>query len=165
LKRVIVGLLFILIGGGVLSWGSRATSKLSASKNWPTVRGTVVSSKVVEDSTFGRGGKSNVIYHTDVSYRFSVNGETYESNVFSLGAPKSFVDRSDAEKVLAAYAVRREVTVYHEPGNPVRSSLEVGAVPQDFGLMTLSSGMFLLIGLMLFMSGALGWARSELVGR
>ena len=125
----------------------------------------MVSSKIVEDRTIGSGGKSNVIYHSDVSYRFSVNGETYESNVFSFGAPKPFVDRSEAERVLAAYQVGREVTVYHEPGNPVRSSLELGAVPQDFGIMTLSSGMFLLIGLMLFISGALGWARSELVGK
>jgi hypothetical protein len=79
--------------------------------------------------------------------------------------PKSFSDRAGAEKVVVAHPVGREVTVYHEPGNPARSSLEPGAVPQDLGLMTLTSGMFLLIGLMLFISGALGWARSELVGK
>lgn len=104
-------------------------------------------------------------YHADVGYRFSVNGGMYESNVFSLGMPKSYADRAGAEKVIVAHPVDREVTVYYEPGNPARSSLEPGAVPQDLGLMTLTSGMFLLIGLMLFISGALGWARSELVGK
>ncbi len=105
-----------------------------------------------------------MLHRADVHYRFTVNGELYESNVFVLGVPESFADRADAAKIVAAHPVGGGVTVYHEPGNPARSSLEPSAVPQEFGLLTLTSAMFLLIGLMLFISGALGWARSELVG-
>ncbi|MEO8575960.1 MAG: DUF3592 domain-containing protein [Gemmatimonadales bacterium] len=156
MKRLIIGLLFILIGGGVISWGSRATTKVATSKSWPTVRGTVLSSSVVVE---GRR------YEADVHYRFIMNGERYESNVLVLGAPKSFADRSLAEKALAVYPKGSEVTVYYEPGNPARSTLEHGLATQNLGVTTLTGGVFLLLGLLLSISGALGWARSELVGR
>lgn len=165
MKRLIIGLLFILLGGGVVSSGARATTKVATSNSWPTVRGTVLSSKVVVDSAGLRSSNKSMRYEADVHYRFTMNGERYESNVLVLEAPKSFADRNLAEKALAAYPKGNEVTVYYEPGNPARSTLEHGGATQNLGVMTLAGGMFLLIGLMLSISGALGWARSELVGR
>jgi Protein of unknown function (DUF3592) len=166
LKRLIIGLLFIVIGGGLISSSSRSTSKVSATKAWPTAEGTVLSSEVAVDTIKLTGGRLSEQYRADVRYRFLVDGGRYESNVFVLGPPKSFADRAEAEKVVEAHPAGGPVTVHYEPGNPARSALEHGGtIPQAFGLMTLTAGMFLLIGLLLAISGALGWARSELVGR
>ena len=167
MKRLIIGLLFIVIGGGLISWSSRSTSKVSATNAWPTVQGTVLSSEIAVDTTRRlSGGRFNEQYRADVRYRFLVDGETYESNVFVLGLPKSFANRAEAEKIVEAHPAGGAVTIHHEPGNPARSTLEPGGtIPEAFGLMTLTAGMFLLIGLLLAISGALGWARSELVGR
>ena len=166
MKRLIIGLMFIVIGGGLISWSSRSTSKMSATSVWPTAQGTVLSSEVAVDTTILTGGRLSEQYRADVRYRFLVDGETYESNVFVLGLPKSFADRTEAEKVVEAHPAGDTVTVHFEPGNPARSALEHGGtIPEAFGLMTLTAGIFLLIGLLLAISGALGWARSELVGR
>ena len=94
MKRLIFGLLFMLIGGGVVSWGSRATSKVSATRNWPTVSGTVLSSDVVVDSAGPQSAGGSIRYDTEARYRFTVNGQRYESNVVVLGAAKSFTDRT-----------------------------------------------------------------------
>lgn len=165
MKRLIIGLLFILIGGGVVSWSSRATTKVAASKSWPTVHGTIVSSGVVVDSAGLRTANKSPRYEADVHYRFMMNGERYESNVLVLGAPKSFSDSNLAAKALAAYPKGSDVTVHYEPENPARSTLEHGIETQNLGVTTLTGGVFLLLGLLLSISGALGWARSELVGR
>ena len=166
LKRLIIGLLFIVIGGGLISWSSRSTSKVSATNAWPTVQGTVLSSEVAVDTTRLSGGRFSEQYRADLRYGFLVDGETYESNVLVLGVPKSFANRAEAEKIVEAHPAGGAVTIHHEPGNPARSALEPGGtIREAFGLMTLTAGMFLLIGLLLAISGALGWARSELVGR
>jgi len=166
LKRLIIGLLFIVIGGGVISWSSRSTSKVSATNAWPTAQGTVLSSDITVDTTRLSGGRFSEQYRADVRYRFLVDGERYESNVFVLGLPKSFADRAEAEKIVEAHPAGSTVTVHYQPGNPARSSLEPGGtIPEAIGLMTLTGGMFLLMGLLLAIAGALGWARSELVGR
>jgi hypothetical protein len=164
MKRVIIGLLFMLIGGAVISWSSRATTKIPTSKTWPTTRGTVLSSAVVVDST-SPGGSNKDRYEADVRYRFAVNGQTYESNVIVPGVPKSFADRTMADKALGAYPKDGDVTVYYDPANPARSVLEHGSPTQNIGLTTLTGSMFLLMGLLLSIAGALGWARSELIGR
>lgn len=111
------------------------------------------------------GGSYRIRYRPDIRYRFMVNGENYESNVFTFGAPKSFAQRAEAEGVVAAHPEGSDVTVYYEPGNPARSGLEPGSVPRGFGMFAMLSSTFVLIGVLLFMSGAIGWARSELVGR
>lgn len=166
LKRLIIGLMLIVIGGGLVSWSSRSTSRVSATSAWPTAQGTVLSSDVAVDTTRLSGGRFSEEYRADIRYRFLVDGETYESNVFVLGLPKSFADRAEAEKIVEAHPAGGAVTVHYEPGNPARSALERGGtIPQAFGLMTLTAGILLLIGLLLAISGALGWARSELVGR
>ena len=155
----------MFIGGGVISAGSRVTTKVAASKSWPTASGTILSTAVVPDSSVFQSGTGNIRYDADVRDRFMINGDRYESNVGVLGAAKSFTDSGAAAKALEAYPKGSNVTVYYEPGNPARSTLEHGTATQNIGVTTLTGGMFLLIGLLLAISGAIGWARSELLGR
>ena len=155
----------MFIGGGVISWGSRVTTKVATSKSWPAVSGTILSAAVIPDSSAFQSGAGNIRYDVDVRYRFIVNGDRYESIVIILGAAKTFADSGSAAKALEAYPTGSDVTVYYEPGNPARSTLEHGTGTQGIGMTTLTGGMFLLIGLLLAISGAIGWARSELVGR
>ncbi len=165
-KRVIIGLLLTLFGGGIVSWGSRPTLKSAPGTGWSTVSGTVLLSRVVDDTIRDRDGTTTVYHQADVRYRFVVNGASYESNVFIHGGAKSFADKAQAEKLIAARPVGGALLVYYDPANPARSSLELPrTTAQDIGIPTLTGGLFVLIGMMLFISGAIGWARSELIGR
>ena len=149
--------------GMILQWSTRTATTITESKNWPTAQGTVISSRAPRDSSRVRGGGYNHYYTVDVTYRYLVNGASYQSNVFVFGVPKSLPDSVEAQRVVAAHPVNGSVTVYYDPSDPSRSCLEPGNVPQQFGLLTLMSGAFLLIGLLLLISGGISVARSRLV--
>ena len=149
--------------GIMLQWSTRTATTIKDSKNWPTVQGTVISSQSLRDSSRIKGGGYTHYHTVDVTYKYLVNGSSYQSNVFVFGVPKSFSDSAEAQRVVAAHPVNGNVTVYYDPADPGRSCLEPGTVPKQFGLITLMSGGFLLVGLLLLMSGGFSVARSRLV--
>jgi hypothetical protein len=149
--------------GIMLQWSTRTAASIKDSKAWPTAQGTVISSQALSDSSRIKGGGYNHYYTVDVTYKYLVNGNSYQSNVFVFGIPKSFADSAEAQSVVAAHPVNGNVTVYYDPADPGRSCLEPGTVPPQFGLITLMSGGFLLVGLLLLISGGFSVARSRLV--
>lgn len=149
--------------GILMGWSMRTARRISDSKNWPTVQGTVISSQSLRDSSRIKGGGYNHYYTVNVTYRYSVNGGTYQSNVFVFGVAKSFPDSAQAQSVVTAHPVNGPVTVYYDPSDPSSACLEPGKVPEQFGLLTLMSGGLLLVGLLLLISGGVSVARSRLV--
>ena len=65
------------------------------------------------------------MYHAQVSYLFSVQGQEYLGEIISLG-DYSTSDPGNAEKVIARYPLGKTVRVYYEPGKPEKSVLEPG---------------------------------------
>ena len=76
---LIVGGVFAALGLLVTVWGFSTLSRAKASKSWPSVEGTVLSSEVTEDrdtTTSSRGRRrESVTYGAEVSYQYAVPPE------------------------------------------------------------------------------------------
>jgi len=109
----------LAIGLLVLAWGAHNLIQAGASRNWPSVQGTVVRSSVT--STSSRTSSSE--YTPKVEYNYEVDGKEYRNNRISF-APKSTSSRSEAESIAGKYAPGKTLPVYYAPGDPKRSVLE-----------------------------------------
>lgn len=144
--------IFLIIGvilGGFLLW--QVLKGLKA-KNWPTVPGRVLASRVTTSVSYDDGHRSTT-YGAEVSYHFEVDGLEY------TGDRRSFADYSSssirrAEKIVAKYMPGTEVTVYYRPDEPEESVLEPGT-NMVMVLFLLLPAIFLVVGV-LGLLGVLG---------
>jgi hypothetical protein len=95
-----------------------------ASRAWPSITGTILSSNVVAGRRPGRNGVS---YHPSVMYEYHVNGQRYMGNRISFGAQVGTGISSWAQNKLAQYPVGASVAVHYNPLNPADAVLESGA--------------------------------------
>lgn len=153
MKRILVGLVAVGIGGALVFWTHNTTSRIRASASWPTTAGEVVRSSVVVDSSRIRGGGYNLSYRADVRYRYEVAAKNFESSTFTFGVQRSFVERTQAESEVALYPVGRNVQVYFDRSEPATSCLLPGTVPPDFDILMWMSLGFLVAGVASVSSG------------
>ena len=68
------GLVFICIGGAIISFAMKMTAKARESLSWPSTDGEIAHSAVLYqmDTTATTNGAPT--YKADVSYRYKVNG-------------------------------------------------------------------------------------------
>ena len=116
-------LLGIAMGIGLMVGGAWFERKGIVSRHWPTVDGTVVTSRLVS-----RRG-----WHADVRYEYSVAGILHRNNSVSLDV------FSTARGEVARYEVGRHVAVHYDPADPGSSILEPGG---HGGLVGLLGGLF-----------------------
>ena len=96
-----------------------------SSKTWPSVTGTITSSRVISgNKSSGRGHSrtSAVHYEIRVTYRYPVDGMYFTGNRIKIN-PDSTTIRKFAEEELLSYPVGKTVTVYYDPENPEKSVL------------------------------------------
>jgi hypothetical protein len=88
------------------------------SQSWPTVTGTIITSKL--DSRSGR--------YARIEYEYVVDDDKYVSDnlAFGLGSKGG---RDVALGMLAAHPVGKKVTVYYKPRSPKAACLYPGVVP------------------------------------
>ena len=102
-------------------------SKLSSSRNWPATEGKVISSSVQElrqtNQMLINEGASNFEYKVNVQYEYSVNGQSYTSNVVFAGLPTIFDGKADADNIVAKYEGDKTIEVFYEPNNPQNAAL------------------------------------------
>jgi len=89
----------------------------SASKYWPSVVGTVVSSAVEQ-----RNPKNKKIYSAAVRYSYSVGGKEYQADRI-FWAPNEGPEEKMAA-VVAAYPVGKDIWVQHDRKDPAKAVLE-----------------------------------------
>jgi len=144
--------LFVLLCGlgiALIHLVSTRMLEKMAERQWPTVKGLVVSSEVSQTR-----GLQPVI-----RYRYELNGQTYFGTTdLRLPAFGGRVNRLEAsEAVVEYYHPGREVVVHYDPLNPSNSSLRVGPTWDLY--MKLSLGVFLLL------MGTAGITTGILLGR
>lgn len=120
-KRLIVLLLALFACSTTIGYFSAAhLSQLRAMRDWPTVTGTVIESRIV-------GEKAIVPY---VVYSYDLNSNPH-LGTSDLGTP-AFGNKSkrlnEAETLIADYPVGTRVEVHYDPVDP-RDSYIVSAVP------------------------------------
>jgi hypothetical protein len=112
-----------------------------ASNKWPTVEGTIISSKIAEDDEG---------YKPLITFSYNVFGEEMTSSVIQpLHLVSIPIDPiKTAETKAAKYPTGKTVSVYYKPDNPKKAVLEPGINRDTYFLLAV--GLFFLIGGLVF---------------
>ncbi len=102
---IVVALVCVAVCFIVLS----AMKKKKAAQAWPSVPGTVTSSRVQQ-----KEDESDAV----VTYSYAVNGKDYQGN--RVG----FFSRDTAQQVVSRYPSGKQVEVFYDPANPSSAVLE-----------------------------------------
>lgn len=122
--------------------------------SWPETQGTVVSA-TVKTHTSRRGSQSVGQrdrlreYYPSITYRWTVNGQTYTGSQYQIGANADSYYRAEREKAeaeVAKYPAGTAIPVYYDPDAPSTAVLvrDVSAgvyVPLPVGLVMLALGV------------------------
>jgi hypothetical protein len=93
-------------------------ARARASMAWPTVPGVVETSKVEE-----RWSKSGTFYKLALSYRYDVDGNSYEGDTVEFG-PARVTAQELIEGLAQKYPAGQKVTVHYDPDDPATAVLE-----------------------------------------
>jgi hypothetical protein len=123
---VIQGVLFFVACGLVagLSLLSDLASALAAAR-WPTVAGSVITSRVESRRELvpGGGNRTTVVWSPLVEYVYRVGERDYHGARIGFG-PAVSAGRDLAESIIARYPASTTVTVHYDPANPSQATLE-----------------------------------------
>lgn len=123
---------------GLIVASSLMRRRIEAASSWPRTSATVLSSQV---RSTRRGGA-----WPDIRYRYSVQGEAYESSTYCIGGMSSDV-RSEAEAVVAVHPPGSTLEVRYDPEKPSFAIIETGGQP----------GRYLAVGVVLALGALAIW--------
>ncbi len=126
------GVVLMLIGLAVLSFGARQVLKARASEQWPSVPGVVTSAEMSVNSSSG-SDSSGPTYGAEVLYEYEAEGEQRVGDRVEFGEVATG-DPADAQSVLDRYPVGAEIAVFVNPEDPLDSVLEPGISASTFFL-------------------------------
>lgn len=148
LKNIFFAIVFLIAGIGMSLYGITLVKDARESSSWPTVQGTVMSSKVVsERHTTGTGSKrrTSTVHGADVRYKYIVGSHQYSSNRISFGDYKSG-SKKRAQKIADRYSRGTTVTVHYDPNSPGDAVIETGTSWSSFILLG-SGFIFFIVGI------------------
>jgi len=124
------------VGLGVLAWGLWRVLVAARTRSWPTVPGTIVSSRVTQRAApvveqpdapgRPRRPMPDTLYKAEVIYRYGVEGRTYEAANVTLENLETSAE-GYARGIVERYRQGAPVTVSYDPARPERAVLEPGA--------------------------------------
>lgn len=137
------GLVFILIGGGLLYvLVIHTTLKEIAASRWTQVPCEILSSRVERHS----GSKSST-YSVEIRYRYDYKGRSYKGTRYNFDTGNSS-SRGWREAAVEKFPPGLKTLCYVDPEDPTEAVLSVTPSPDRwFGLIP---GVFLLVGLFIF---------------
>ena len=108
-------------GTGLAIYGLILRDRGESTLRWPSVRGKVYASRVVEEKS--RDGDNDTMYRPEIRYEYVVDGKEFAAKRLGL-EEKSASWRSYADGVVSRFPVGREVEIFYNPGNPGEALLE-----------------------------------------
>lgn len=154
-----MGVIGILAGLSFFFFLTGELRSILECRNWPTVPGVIISSKVVETDRMetntrpgGKGMISRFVYLPTVAYNYTVEGKKYLSNkVFLWMDAEDFHKPKNAWEIVDRYPVGKEVTVYYNPDNIGEAVLETKirfthVVFPGIGILFILLGLWALFG-------------------
>jgi uncharacterized membrane protein YidH (DUF202 family) len=141
LREKVLGVIFILVGIGVMIYGYSQYSQAKQSQFWETVSGSIISSKIVS----GKNSDNEVFYKPKIKYKYSIAGVTYRSDRIFFGDPLEQTSAAMPAKYVSMFPANAVVTVYYNPFNPAKSVLLPGETTYAKSTLILST-IFILIG-------------------
>ena len=141
-----------LIGLALTCFGIYFIALGSAAVTWAEAEGRVVSTLIRTDTSVTSDATQAQIeasrrYYPEITYRWSVNGESYSGSIYQLGTTsKKYKSRTDAQAAAAKYPDGSALAVYYDPKQPSQAVLNraVSAgvfVPLPIGLLLLAVGL------------------------
>jgi hypothetical protein len=103
-------------------------------RNWPSVPGSITSSRVQEHESMDSHGRTSVTYRPVIKYAYAVAGTQYDGERIGNGVYPGFTPwgARRMEKPFPRYA---KVPVYYNPANPARSILMRTRLANDVGFV------------------------------
>jgi hypothetical protein len=131
-----------LIAVGVLFMYKAVQGRMKSkqAQAWPTVKGRVKTSEVVEDRFRNATGKATIAFVPEVVYEYTVAGQTYTGNSVIFG--ETSYDYLTASRICEKFAVDTSPKVYYNPSNHSESVLAPKATE---GLRSLIPGIFFIV--------------------
>ncbi len=131
----------VVIGQGLSTFNTGM-----ASSTWPHVTGKMVRASVrtqgtVEQNSY-RNRPTSPTYYPEVTYEYTVNGQTYQSTRFTA-QDSGYSTSLEAFNAIDQVNGKDGLTVYYNPGNPKDAMLKPGVSGNSYG--SLFVGILLLI--------------------
>ena len=142
---------FVALGGFFLSKAINSRLQTKRASNWPSVKGKVVSSEVLEDRFRNPTGKATIAFIPAVEFEYNVNGVKYKGSKVTFGS--TTYDYIIASKICDKFAVESTPDVFYNPSNPAESVL---APKSTEGQRSVIPGVFFIItGILIGLVGIL----------
>jgi hypothetical protein len=131
---LLIGTLLICAGGWVTyQIGKPILDNAQASAHWPSVRGTIQTSRVAES----RGSKGRRNYTAEVQYIYTVGDRSYSGNTVWFGDTFKSSSSSQARETVQQFRPGSKVPVYHDPERPAVAVLQPGVFRSSYVLYSL----------------------------
>lgn len=153
--RIVVALLLLigsifLIRSGWLEFqaGSEFFENAKASADWPSVKGKILSSKVIKNDS---QDKSKATYRAAVEYEYVIGREKYTSDNLAFGQSHE-VSMGTASATVKDFPEERIVKVFYNPQKPSVATLKPGGItasgipPAWVGILYMLLGGLMLLG-------------------
>jgi hypothetical protein len=141
----LVSLVFIAIGGAMISFAIRLTGRARQSLSWPSTEGEIAHSAVLYQTETTATTSNAGTYKADISYRYKVRGVNYSSSRISL-LDFSSSTAGRAESLVRNYPDKSTVRVYYNPADSSECVLEPGGAG-GINLLFALGGIFAAAGL------------------
>jgi hypothetical protein len=141
-------LIFVAFCTGISIYAARLFATGRRSRTWPSVQGTITTSRVEKASLSG-GSNSNTPILL-LTYSYDVNGKAYTGQRIAF-APSGWFSLGSARQLHTKYPKGDQVTVFYSPAEPSLSTLVVG-VPGHLWTFFLIVSMFAFLGLVSVLS-------------
>ena len=145
-----------VIGFGCVVWSLQLILTAEDSSSWKAVDAHLVEARVVMQPVKVRSGAIRVtvkeVYHVEVRYAYTVNGQSYTGNRFKIGQTRLGVDsHQDGARVTSVFKTTPTFDVYYDPKRPELAVLQrggnssriLGMLALGLGFVVLSIGLFL----------------------
>lgn len=130
-------IMIVVLGAGGAIYGVILRGRGEDTLRWPSVRGKVYASRVVEEQS--RDADNETMYRPDIRYEYVVDGKEFAAKRLAL-EDTSASWRSYADGVVSRFPIGREVEIFYNPDNPSEALLE----PKDavkWGVVFLVAGI------------------------
>lgn len=138
MKAAAFGLCFLVAGVMLLVSGARGTRMTREARQWPTVDGTILTSRCTDYSDWDNGAR----YLAEVTYEYAVGERSYRGDRIAFGYDGGGW-RAPNERIAKRLVVAKPVQVRYDPRNPAVAVLSVGV--HGANVRTLSAGFWLLL--------------------
>ena len=137
-------IIFFVVCTGIAAYAARFFVNGMRSRSWPSVQGTITTSRV-EMALFSGTGASRFKPILMLSYSYAVDGRPYTGKRIAM-APSGWFSVGTPAQLHAKYPQGAQVAVFYSPAKPSLATL-VNGVPGHLWSFYLIAGMFALLGL------------------